>query len=379
MLGIRLNVLPLLLAALVWASAYLRAADTLPERISDSAFWTLVEDISEPGGTFESDNWISNETGVQTVIPRLKQLTRPEGVYLGVGPEQNFTFIATMRPKIAFIIDIRRQNTVEHLTYKALFEMSATRADFVSRLFSRGRPAGLTERSSAAELFRAYSSAPPDDEAFRNNLQAVKQLLLGTHKFALTAEDAQNIERVLTVFRTFGLAVNYNSGGSSQVAAGLPSYAELMTATDSDGRENSYLATEENYRIVRDLQRRNLIVPVTGDFGGPKAIRAVGKYVKDHNATVTAFYVSNVETYLFRVSSGRLDASTNGGAKNFYDNVAALPLDSSSTFIRSWNGVFGPMPPGGMPYTVLSSMPEMLTAMKDGRIETFRDVISISK
>src|SRR4029077_16351098 len=107
-----------------------------------------------------------NETGFQAVIPVLKQTTRPDGVYIGVGPEQNFTYIAAIRPKVAFIIDIRRQNMVEHMIYKALFEMSAERADFIARLFARKRPAGLTEQSTADELFRAFDTAPIDNDAF---------------------------------------------------------------------------------------------------------------------------------------------------------------------------------------------------------------------
>jgi hypothetical protein len=42
-----------------------------------------------------------------------------------------------VKPKIAFIVDIRRQNLIEHLMYKALFELSADRAEFISRLLSR--------------------------------------------------------------------------------------------------------------------------------------------------------------------------------------------------------------------------------------------------
>ena len=102
---------------------------------------------------------------------------------------------------------------------------------------------------------------------------------------------------------------------------------------DRQGEQQSYLASEENYRVVRDLERRNLIVPLTGDFGGKKALRAVGQYLKDHNATVTAFYLSNVERYLFQSNGNQ-----NGGWTNFYDNVATLPLDASSTFIRSGGG-----------------------------------------
>jgi len=379
MLRIRLYMLPLLVVALTWPSFYASAADTIPKQIPDSTFWKLIEGFSEPGGTFESDNWISNETGVQTVIPRLNQLTKRDGVYLGVGPEQNFTFIAAMRPKIAFIIDIRRQNMVEHMIYKALFEMSASRADFLSRLFSRPRPSGLTEKSTVVELFRAYSSVSADNAAFKNTLESIKKQLMDKHKFGLTTEDVKSIEVVFTVFREFGPAINYSSGGRLVVPPDLPNYADLMTASNPQGQQRSYLATEEAYRFVRDLQMRNLIVPVTGDFGGTKAIRAVGQYLRDHGAIVTTFYVSNVESYLLRVESGRLGAAINGGSTNFYKNVAALPLDSSSTFIRSWSGVFGPMPPGGMPYTVLSSIQETLAAVRDGRIESFRDVISSSK
>jgi hypothetical protein len=112
----------------------------------------------------------------------------------------------------------------------------------------------------------------------------------------------------------------------------MPSYAQLMTETDDFGREWSYLSSERSYGVIRDLQLRNLIVPLTGDFGGTKAIRAVGRYVKDHGAVVSVFYTSNVEGYLFR--GGDRAGNPNGGASKFYENVSTLPLDESSTFIR---------------------------------------------
>jgi hypothetical protein len=121
----------------------LKAADTLPPQIGDAAFWKMIEDFSEPGGTFTSENFSSNERGYQNLMPKLQSIVKPGGVYLGVGPEQNFQYIAGLRPKIAFIIDLRRQNLIQHLMYKAAFEMSANRADFLSVIFSRRRPEGL--------------------------------------------------------------------------------------------------------------------------------------------------------------------------------------------------------------------------------------------
>jgi hypothetical protein len=376
----------ILIACLFIAAPRFHAADTLPARLTDDDFWKLIENSSEAGGIFQSENFLSNETGFQAVIPVLNRTTKPGGVYMGVGPEQNFTYIAAIRPKIAFIIDIRRQNMIEHLIYKALFEMSADRADFVSRLFSRQRPSGLTEKSTVDELFDAYLTALPlDSEGFEKNLQDIKELLLNKHKLGLSTDDQDDLRHVYRVFYVFGPDINYNSGtgrfgGFGGRRGGMPNYMDLMTATDLQGEERSYLASEENYRVIRDLENRNLIVPLTGDFGGPKAIRAVGRYLKEHNATVSAFYLSNVEQYLFQGNGNQ-----NGGWTNFYDSVATLPLDEVSTFIRSAGGgarrgfAFGRGGAGMRAPNVLASMQETVAAVKDGRIQSYNDVFTVSR
>ena len=322
-----------LVAVLFLIAPKSHAADTLPDKLSDEAFWKLIATLSEPDGTFQSENLLSNETDYPRIMAALKRAATSGRAYLGVGPEQNFNYIAALRPKIAFIIDIRRQNMLEHLMYKALFELSPDRASFVSRLFSRKQPSGLTHGLTAAELLDAYSEVPADKALFERNLKDIETLLIGTHKFALTQEDRFHLGAVYAAFRDFGPLIDYNSrGGGPSGRAFSPSYATLMTETDGSGKEWSYLASEENFRSIRDLEAQNLIVPLTGDFGGPQAIRAVGKYLKDHDAVVSAFYLSNVEGYLFQGGDRR--GNRNGGAAGFYDNAATLPLDKSSTFIR---------------------------------------------
>src|SRR5262245_66234278 len=108
----------------------------LPAQLTDAEFWKIFTEFSEPGGNYPYENFVTNEETIQDVMPVLARVTRPGGVYLGVGPEQNFTYISGVKPKMAVIFDIRRQNAIELLMYKVLFEMSATRADFVSRLLS---------------------------------------------------------------------------------------------------------------------------------------------------------------------------------------------------------------------------------------------------
>jgi hypothetical protein len=367
-----------LIAVLVLSSPALRAADTLPAQIPDDAYWKLIESSSEQGGEFQSENFLSNETGFQAVLPSLLQFTKPGGVYMGVGPEQNFTYITGIRPKIAFIIDIRRQNMLEHMIYKAVFELSADRADFIARLFSLKRPAGLSEKSTVDELFNAFDGAQPvDNEGFQKNLEELKDLLLKKHKFGLTSDDQEHIAHVYTVFRTYGPQLDYNSGSfrGRGRGGGMPNYAELMTATDLRGEKRSYLATEDNYRFLREMETRNMVVPLTGDFGGTIAIRAVGQYLKDHSATVTAFYLSNVEQYLFQQNGNQ-----NGGWTYFYDNVATLPLDGTSTFIRSAGGGVRGFGGGGMRSpNVLASMQETIAAVKAGKIQSYTDVFSLSR
>src|SRR5215475_7018001 len=318
----------------------LTAADTLPGTLSDTEFWSLIERISEPDGYFRSnsgstDNLLSNENGLSTAATALSMRPKGSGVYLGVGPEQNFSYIAAMRPRIAFITDIRRGNMLLHLMYKALFETSANRADFVARLFNRKPPAGLTPRSTAAELMDAYLRAEPtDDASFNTSLKSISDQLTRTHGLRLSPNDLEGIKYVYRNFRQFGPAINYTS--SIRGGVGAASYASLMATTDGTGAERSYLASEDSFTFVKNMETRNLIVPVVGDFAGPKALRAVGSFLRGHGATVTAFYVSNVEDYLQR----------SGVWPKFCANVAALPLDSDSVFIRPdgrRSGLFAPM------------------------------------
>src|ERR1041385_682180 len=134
------------------------SAQSIPEKIADDQFWKLSTDLSEPDGTFRSDNLLSNEIYFQYVIPDLIKAAKQERAYVGVGPEQNFTYIAALKPKIVFIVDIRRGNLDVHLMYKALFELSADRAAFVSKLFSKKRPEGLTAQSTAGEIFASFAN-----------------------------------------------------------------------------------------------------------------------------------------------------------------------------------------------------------------------------
>ena len=330
-------------AAPVEAPAPAPADVRLPTRLTDAEFWALINELSEPGGSFRSDNLLSNEVWLQYVIPDLLNVAKPGRVYMGVGPEQNFTYIAALKPAMAFIVDVRRGNLQMHLMYKALFEMSADRPDFVSRLFSRPRPAGLTAASSVRDIFQAYASATPDEKLFEENFKAIVDHLKKTHGFALDPEDEPGIRYIYEYFGRWGPELTYwmsGGGGGGRGGGGFrnsPTYADLMVATDAAGLLRGYLASEENFATLKDLETRNLLVPVVGNFAGPKALRSVGGWLKAHNGVVSAFYLSNVEQYL----------NMDGIWMDFCANAARLPIDENSQFIRSYRGGGGPGFGGG--------------------------------
>lgn len=306
--------------------------DLLPARLTDAAFWALSEQLSEPGGYFRSDNLLSNEIYYPAVMDDLLRRTRRGGVYLGVGPEQNFNYIVAVRPKMAFITDVRRGNLHTHLMYKALFELALDRADFISRLFSRARPEGLSASSSAQAIMEAFWAVDTGPETvYRANLQALHEQLR-QHGWPLSPDDLGGIDAIYRYFYWFGPAITYGSSSGGAGSSSMASYFSLMTAVDEDGISRSFLASEEGFQFVKDLERRNLIVPVVGNLAGPTALAAVGTYLREHRATVSAFYISNVEQYL------RQD----GIMAEFCANVASMPLDANSTFIRSQQGGFSP-------------------------------------
>ena len=311
----------------------------------------------------------------QTVIPTLQKSTKPGGVYLGVGPDQNFTYIVGLKPRLSFIFDIRRGNLEEQLLYKAVIELSDNRADFLSRLFSRPRPAGLDTAANAEALLAAYGKAAGSDTLYQKNLKDVKDWLTKHHDFALGDSDLAGIEYVYSAFSAAGPELTYNFGNArgGGFGRGMPTYADLMVQTDGAGVHRSYIASETNYRALREAELANAIVPLVGNFAGDKAIRAVAAYLKANNATVTAFYLSNVEQYLWNGSDD---------GRKFFGNVAALPLDSASTFIRAvfGNGGFrgGYAPTGMRGPTILASMMEQLKAFNEGKITSYYDVIQLS-
>lgn len=339
-----------------------------PDSLSATEFSRLSREFSEEGGYFRSDNFTSNETSYLHIVDKLRQLGATGGAYLGVGPEQNFTYIAKVRPRIAFIVDIRRQAIIQHLMYKAIFHLSPTPADFLSRLLSRqlAKEKAAAANASINELLTFFSQAAVDEKTYSANLVEIRKVIQEEFKFPLSETDRASLEYVYKSFRDDGLEISYRTEGGGW-GNYFPTLKEIISETDLNGRQGNFLANTQDYEFVRGMHTKNLIIPVVGDFGGKKALAAVGEYLKKSGLTVTAFYTSNVEQYLFG----------SGSFADFAENVRKLPINEKSLFIRAVAGR-GSHParmPGHRLATIMQLMTVFLKDFDEGMYSTYSELL----
>lgn len=336
--------------------------------LDDSAFAALVQGLSESGGYFDTDNLISNESSYLHVIGELARRGFRGGAYLGVGPDQNFSYMAAVRPEIAFIIDIRRDNLLQHLLFKTLFELAPTRVEYVSLLFGRLPPADPEAWAgrSIDDLVEYIDRTPPAGSAFEATQRAIIEHAAGTG-VPLTAEDLATIARIHRAFIGAGPGLRYNSHGRAPRAS-YPTYRQLLLATDRTGRPANFLVFEDDYAFLRKLQQDNLVIPVVGDFAGTHALPALADWLRQADYTVSAFYLSNVEFYLWQ----------DGTFGRFARTVATLPFDERTVMIRSLFGrVFGhPQSlPGFNSTQLLQDMAGFVRGFDAGDYETYEDLV----
>ncbi len=339
------------------------------ESIPAAEFARIVREFSEEGGYFMSDNFTSNETSYLHVIDKLREMGATGGAYIGVGPEQNFTYIAKIRPRIAFIVDIRRQAVIQHLMYKAIFHLSPNRAQFISRLLSRPLPkeGAPAPDVAVADLMTFFGKVTATDQAYAANLAEIKKIIQDEFQFTLSDRDRESLEYVYKNFRENGLEIAFRLD-ASYYGGYFPSLKELALQTDLKGKTGNFLASADDYEFVRDMQKKNLIIPVVGDFGGPRALSAIGDYLRKNGLTVSSFYTSNVEQYLF--DSAVFDS--------FAKNIKKLPVNDKSLFIRAVFHMRYTHPArmqDHMSVTLLQQMKVFLKDFDEGLYPSYRELI----
>ncbi|HKE04062.1 MAG TPA: hypothetical protein VKE91_08380 [Blastocatellia bacterium] len=329
----------------------------------------MIREFSEDGGYFMSDNFTSNETSYLHIVDKLRELGVTGGAYLGVGPEQNFTYIAKIRPRIAFIVDIRRQAMIQHLMYKAIFHLSPNRAQFLSRLLSKPLPkeGAPAPDVAPADLVTFIGKIAATDQAYAANLSEIKKTIQEDFQFPLSDRDRESLDYIYKSFRENGLDIAFRLD-ASYYGGYFPSLKELTLQTDLNGKTGNFLAGADDYNFVRDMQKKNLIIPIVGDFSGTKALSAIGDYLRKNGLTVTTFYTSNVEQYLF-------DSAVFDG---FAKNIKKLPINDKSMFIRAVFHMRYTHPAriqDHMSVTLLQRMKVFLKDFDEGLYPSYRELI----
>ena len=350
--------------AIVPAVLALAAGAGLLAQTHAPTFGSAVATLSEQGGYFDTDNLISNESSYQQVLPDLQRRRVRGGAYIGVGPDQNFTYIAETRPAVAYIVDIRRDNVLLHLLFKALFHHARTRVEYLSLLFGRATPADAESwRAATVERIVKYvDDAPKADAA---TLHKRLDPTLRGFGVPLSADDLRTIADFHQRFVDAGLSLQFQTTGRPP-QWGYPSYRDLLLDTDPAGRHGSYLASEDAFQFVRGLEERDLVIPVVGDLSGPTAVANVGKAIAARGEKLTAFYVSNVEFYLFR----------EGSFGRFVANVKQIPHTDNAVVIRSFFGRGGlaPARPHDNSVSQLQTVDDLLQGVATGRIKYYSDL-----
>jgi hypothetical protein len=355
-----------LLFAVIAAVGVWRVAAAPTITVSRAQFAQYVGSLSEPEGYFDTDNFISNETSYLHVVPELKRVVKPGNVYLGVGPDQNFPYITHTQPALAIVVDIRRQNMLQHLLYKALFEVSASRSEFLAMLLSR-EPVKIDSRASLQDLLIAVRRSPASEARYQANRAAIRKKI-SEFGVRLDGEDFRKIDYVHRTFHEEGLDLRFSSIGRNN-AANYPTFQNLLLQTDKSGKAQGYLASEELFLWMKRFETENRLIPVVGDFAGSKAFKAVGAFLRRSNMQVSTFYTSNVEFYLVQ----------NDEWRDYIDNVRSLPVTPDAVFIRAYFGTAGPLHPQNVPghrsTTLVQSLTALLRDQAAGRIRTYWDVV----
>jgi hypothetical protein len=280
-------------------------------------FARLVNTLSDPETGPPADNLISNEDSFPRVASALARLAPPGSAYLGVGPDQNLTYIAQAHPRLAVILDHRRRNLLLHLLHKALMTLAPDRATYLSLITARAplRPVGPT--STAAEIVAAFATAPFDRDRLRKAVAAVEASLkpLGVVS-DLEWDDLATIQAKLAGpgLDTRFLALRM-----------YPNFGHLIQVASRDGSPGHFLADEALYRSVRDAQRNDRVVPIVGDFASATALPRLGDTLRGRNVSIGVIYVSDVEFFLLRAGTFAAYAA----------NLARLPWADGAIIVRT--------------------------------------------
>lgn len=369
------------LAVATWAAAGCQPPGPGPrdlsaqEPLTRQEFAGLVARVSEEGGYFDTDNLISNETGYLNVVDALEASGVAGGAYIGVGPDQNYSYIAALRPDLVFLSDVRRDNQLHHLLLKALIERAPTRIEFLAGLHGVAPPTDpVAWRARDVDAIVAWIDGASRERGRLDEAVAVETMSglareieerLRATGVPLSDDDFATIHRFHRTFAVAGMDLRFTSFGRPPRPY-YPTYRQLALETDADGDQASYLASAARYDVVRALHLENRIVPVVGDLAGSHALGEIARVLEARDLEVRAIYASNVEYYLWQART----------FERWVENVRALPRARDAVVIRSYFPNSGGRHPSAMPGYYATQALQPLSTLAQGDFASYWDVVT---
>ena len=328
---------------------------TFPAR--DQSIRRIVSVCSEITTARHADNFVTNEDSIPAILGELASRAEKTSVYLGVGPDQNFSMIAQARPALAFVVDFRRRNLLLHLIHKAIFALSPDRVTYLQRITCRN-PAELDRDAPVERLVEAFQAAAYSRS---NQLEWIRDVRVLLEPLEIIRDDEWQ-ELAIMQTRLAGPGLN----AKFLALPMYPTSARLILAKGVDGERRHFLSNEPFYQTVRELQRNDRLVPIVGDFAGSRTFSALGDWLQARRFQVGVFYVSDVEFFLIR----------QGGFASYLANLERIPWSKSAVLVRtSTREIDHPRRVrGDSSTTILESDTAFLKRARDGRVISVDDL-----
>ena len=106
-------------------------------------------------------------------------------------------------------------------------------------------------------------------------------------------------------------------------------------------------------------------IRLAADVSGPKAVAAIGALLAERGERLSAFYVSNVEFYLF--GDGRFT--------RYLENLGRIPHTSNAVLIRSAFGPYASAAASEYSSSHVQAIDELLQRARKGEIVRYTDLL----
>jgi len=312
---------------------------------------------------------VSNELGHQNVILGLQQYTNCNGIYIGIGTEQNFSYIAVTRPSFAFIVDNRKENQNLHYLFKACFELASSRQEYLSILFSKPlkNDAGL---KSLRDLVHYFLKIEGDIYYFNRNWDLLCKKIQ-KYRTNLSDNDLDQIYSMYRDFFEYNLFLRTRNDLTSWQGWLYPTYRDFLLATDQNGRNWNFLNDDWQFQRLKTMQTNNLIIPIVGDLTGEQSLSTIAEFAKKRRKSITTIYISNAEQFIFEEKL----------FDQYMNNIKNLPKNSSSLLIRTVANKKGQLHPefkkGQILTTVMQKAESFIQLYEEGRYNTYWDIATL--